>query len=61
MDRINNLLNQVSIIGKKNAEILDATGGRFNMFRICGVNHYENTHSAILTEFLNPKGRDTRA
>ena len=56
MDRINNLLNQVSIIGKKNAEILDATGGRFNMFRICGVNHYENTHSAILTEFLNPKG-----
>lgn len=56
MDRINNLLNQVSIIGKKNAEILDATGGRFNMFRICGVNHYENTHSAILAEFLNPKG-----
>lgn len=56
MDRINNLLNQVSIIEKKNTEILDATGGRFNMFRICGVNHYENTHSAILTEFLNPKG-----
>lgn len=56
MDRINNMLNQVSIIGKKNTEILDATGGRFNMFRICGVNHYENTHSAILTEFLNPKG-----
>ena len=27
MDRINNLLNQVSIIGKKNTEILDATGG----------------------------------
>ena len=56
MDRINNLLNQVSIIEKKNTEILDATGERFNMFRICGVNHYENTHSAILTEFLNPKG-----
>ena len=56
MDRINNLLNQISIIEKKNTEILDATGERFNMFRICGVNHYENTHSAILTEFLNPKG-----
>ena len=56
MDRINNLLNQVSIIEKKNTEILDATGGQFNMFRICGVNHYENTHSAILAEFLNPKG-----
>ena len=44
-----NLLNQVTIINKKNTEILDATGGRFNMFRICGVNHYENTHSAIIS------------
>lgn len=56
MDKIKSLLGQVAIISKKNAEILDATGGRFNMFRICGVNHYENTHSAILAEFLNPKG-----
>jgi hypothetical protein len=56
MEKIKNLLNQVTIISKKNAEILDATGGRFNMFRICGVNHYENTHSAILAEFLNPNG-----
>ena len=56
MDQIKNLLSQVSIISKKNAEILDATGGRFNMFRICGVDHYENTHSAILAEFLNPNG-----
>lgn len=51
-----NLLNQVTLIGKKNNEILDATGRRFNMFRMCGVNHYENTHSAILAEFLNPFG-----
>lgn len=56
MIKISNLLNQVAIIHKKNSEILDATGGRFNMFRICGVNHYENTHSAILAEFLNPNG-----
>ncbi|GHV58420.1 hypothetical protein FACS1894182_10670 [Bacteroidia bacterium] len=56
MQEIKNLLNQVAIINKKNAEILDATGGRFNMFQICGVNHYENTHSAIIAEFLNPKG-----
>jgi len=56
MDNIQNLLDQVKIISEKNAEILDATGGRFNMFRICGVNHYENTHSAIIAEFLNPKG-----
>src|SRR5690554_121838 len=56
MKQIENLLNQISIINKKNNEILDATGGRFNMFRVCGVNHYENTHSAILAEFLNPNG-----
>lgn len=28
----------------------------FNMFRICGVNHYENTHSNIIAEILNPRG-----
>ncbi|MEI7474789.1 MAG: PD-(D/E)XK nuclease family protein [bacterium] len=56
MEKIRNLLNQVTIISKKNAEILDATGGQFNMFRVCGVNHYENTHSAIIAEFLNTYG-----
>jgi len=56
MKEIQNLLNQVSIITKKNAEFLDATGGRFNMFRMLGVDHYENMHSAILAELLNPKG-----
>ena len=56
MKEIQNLLNQVSIITKKNAEFLDATGGRFNMFKMLGVDHYENTHSAILAELLNPKG-----
>ena len=56
MEKIKNLLNQVAIISRKNAEILDATGGRFNMFRVCGVNHYENTHSAIIAEFLDQNG-----
>lgn len=56
MERIRSLLAQVAIVSKKNAEILDATGGRFNMFGICGVNHYENTHSAIIAELLNPDG-----
>jgi hypothetical protein len=56
MKNFQNLLTQVSIINKKNNEILVATGGRFNMFRLLGVNHYENMHSAILAEFLNPKG-----
>lgn len=56
MQNIQHLLEKVGIVVKKNNEILDATGGRFNMFRVVGVNHYENTHSAILAEFLNPKG-----
>ena len=56
MENIQNLLNQVATISKKNAEILDATGGRFNIFKVCGVNHDENKHSAIIAEFLNPAG-----
>jgi hypothetical protein len=56
MEKIINLLNQVGTINNKNNEILEATGSRFNMFQICGVNHYENTHSAIIAEFLNPRG-----
>lgn len=56
MEKIKSLLNQVAIIRKKNTEILDASGNRFNIFKICGVNHYENTHSSIIAEFLNPNG-----
>ncbi|WP_315543846.1 PD-(D/E)XK nuclease family protein [Capnocytophaga leadbetteri] len=56
MKELQNLLQQVATITQKNSEILNATGGRFNMFRICGVNHYENTHSAIIAELLNPQG-----
>jgi len=56
MKDLQNLLNQVAIITKKNAEFLDATGSRFNIFRITGVNHLENKHSAILAALLNPKG-----
>lgn len=28
----------------------------FNVFRLCRVNHYENAHSRIMAEFLNPQG-----
>lgn len=56
MERIKSLLHQVAIIRQKNTEILDASGSRFNMFGLCGVNHYENTHSAIIAEFLNSNG-----
>lgn len=56
MDNLQNLLSQVAIIKQKNDELIAATGGNFNMFRVCGVNYYENTHSAILAEFLRPDG-----
>lgn len=31
-------------------------GEKFNIFSVCGVNHYETSHSAIIAEFLNPNG-----
>ena len=31
-------------------------GAGFNVFRLCGVDHYETMHSKILAEFLNPQG-----
>lgn len=53
---VQTLLKQVETLIRKNNEILDATGSRFNIFRVLGVNHLETRHSAILAEFLNPKG-----
>ena len=31
-------------------------GAGFNVFRLCGIDHYEISHSKIIAEFLNPKG-----
>ena len=36
--------------------VLDATGGRFNIFQILGVKQHETTHSKIIAAFLNPRG-----
>lgn len=52
MEKIKELLALVEPFVKKTEE----NKSSFNMFGICGVNHYENTHSSILVEFLNPKG-----
>ena len=56
MKDLQNILTQISITNKKNDELIDALGGRFNLFKLLGVNHYENTHSSILAELLNPRG-----
>ena len=59
MNKLQSLLQQISIvIAKEQATSREKflRGESFNIFKVCGVNHYEVTHSAIITEFLNPKG-----
>lgn len=56
MNQIRSLLSEVQIVVRKNREMLDRTEWNFNVFQLCGINHYENWHSKILAEFLNPHG-----
>jgi len=59
ISHIQHLLKDVSLIVKKHKDEitkLDAEGKRFNVFELCGVAHYETTHSKIISEFLNPQG-----
>ena len=56
MNQVRNLLSEVQIVVKKNREMLDRTEWNFNVFQLCGIGHYENWHSKILAEFLNPCG-----
>lgn len=56
MNQISQLLNEVKWFNETEELKIAANGEDFNMFRICGVDHYENTHSAIIAEMLNPKG-----
>lgn len=56
MMQARNLLNEVQIVIKKNREMLDRMEWKFNVFSLCGIGHYENLHSKILAEFLNPRG-----
>ena len=56
---MNELFKQVEQIvsqAKQAQEESRKRGEQFNMFRACKVNHYENTHSAIIAELLNPQG-----
>lgn len=48
------LLAKVSVLVKKNEEFQCRTGSAFNVFDICGVEHYETRHSAILAALLDP-------
>lgn len=48
------LLKEVNWFLKNKKLEVEKNEDTFNMFRICGVNHYENTHSSILAELLDP-------
>jgi len=56
MMTVRSLLAQLAVIAKKNREALEKSEWNFNVFRLCGVYHYENANSRILAEFLNPHG-----
>lgn len=57
MDKLKNLLQQVSIIQKKYDDLAEYTGEHYNVFDILGVRSDELSHSAILTNLLNAKGK----
>jgi hypothetical protein len=57
LDRAITVIQQAGHYKQKSDEIARITGGRFNVFSILGVESREtSTHSAFLTELLNPKG-----
>jgi hypothetical protein len=51
------MLDKTASIVNKNNQLLDATGGRFNIFQVIGVTTAETRlHSAFLCELLNVNG-----
>ncbi len=55
-DKITHLLETIKVIDIQHETLIRKTGEGFNVFKLCGVDHYENAHSDIIAEFLNPKG-----
>ncbi|HNC33524.1 MAG TPA: PD-(D/E)XK nuclease family protein, partial [Bacteroidia bacterium] len=54
---IQNLLSQINLISKHYDKISTLTGEKFNIFSIMSMERNEvYTHSAIITELLNPNG-----
>ena len=50
------LLSNIGTIIEKERRHRRRYGLDFNVFRICGVDHYETAHSAILAALINPQG-----
>jgi len=54
---ISNLLSQVSIIKNKYDDLAEYTGENYNIFNVLGVYQDELSHSAIIGDLLNAKGK----
>lgn len=57
-EKLRILLNKINVILSKEKIKKEESlrrGERFNIFEICGINHYEVMHSTIISSFLNPK------
>lgn len=57
MYKINNLLQQVSIIQKKYDDLAEYSGEYYNVFDILGVRSDELSHSAILVNLMDARGK----
>lgn len=56
---INEYLDKINLVVERKMQIWaeqHKRGEDFNIFKVCGVNHYEVIHSAIIAEFLDPAG-----
>jgi hypothetical protein len=61
INRLQYLLDNVSVISKKYEDIAKKTGENFNVFSIMSMEKDERyTHSAIICELLNPKGSHSK-
>ena len=59
MEQIESLLKKVGLLVKQEEDERKASelrGEQFNIFKVCGIDHYELQHSAIIAELLNPQG-----
>ena len=54
---ISNLLSQVGIVKKKYDDLAAYTGENYNLFNVLGIYQDELSHSAIIGDLLNAKGK----
>ena len=53
MKNVIELIEKIKMLNHYQKKIKELSDENFNIFSICGVNHYENTHSSILAELLS--------